>query len=47
MLEFAIDYCVAIDGMTSNRDLRKYELDNGEWVMATNLCNTLKVCNIL
>jgi len=43
MLNFAIDYRVAIDSMTSIRDLRKYELDNTEWVMAIDLCDTLKI----
>jgi hypothetical protein len=46
MLNFAIDYRVAIDEITSNRDLnlRKYELQDEEWVVAKNLRDTLKVC---
>jgi hypothetical protein len=49
MLEFAIDYRAAIDAITSNRDLnvRKYELEDDEWVIAVNLRDTLKVCTIL
>ena len=49
MLDFAIDYRVAIDAVTSNRDLnlRKYELADNEWAIAVNLCDTLKVCTII
>ena len=47
MLNFALDYRVPIDENTSNRqsNLRKYELQDEEWVVAKNLCDTLKVCN--
>ena len=49
MLEFAVDYRAAIDAITSNRDLnlRKYELEDDEWVIAANLRDTLKVCTVL
>jgi hypothetical protein len=49
MLNFAIDYRAAIDAITSNRDLnlRKYELEDNEWVIAVNLRDTLKVCTVL
>ena len=49
MLDFAIDYRLAIDAVTSNRDLslRKYELADNEWAIATNLHDTLKVRTIL
>ena len=49
MLDFAIDYRAAIDAITSNRDLnlRKYELEDDEWVIAVNLRDTLKVCTVL
>jgi hypothetical protein len=49
MLKFAIGYRAAIDAITSNRDinLRKYELEDDEWVIAVNLRDTLKVCTIL
>lgn len=45
MLEFAITYRGAIDAMTSERslNLRKYELDDNEWLIATKLRDTLKV----
>ena len=47
MLNFTLDYRVPIDEFTSNCDLnlRKYELQDEEWVVAKNLCDTLKVCN--
>ena len=49
MLEFAINYRAAIDAITSNCDLnlRKYKLEDDEWVIAANLHDTLKVCTIL
>ena len=47
MLNFAIDYRIAIDMVTSNCDLnlRKYELADEEWATAENLCDTLKACH--
>ena len=47
MLNFALEYPVPIDEITSNRDLnlRKYELRDEEWMVAQNLCDTLKVCS--
>lgn len=44
MLHFAIEYRAAIDAMTSERslNLRKYELDDEEWLIATRLRDTLK-----
>ena len=49
MLEFPINYRAAIDVIASNCDLnlRKYELEDDEWVIAANLRDTLKVCTIL
>ena len=49
MLNFTLEYRVPIDEITSNRDLnlRKYELQDEEWVVAQNLRDTLKVCNPL
>ena len=46
MLEFATEYCVALDIMTADRDmnLRKFELSKKEWGMATELCEVLQVC---
>jgi hypothetical protein len=39
MLDFALDYHLAIDSITSNRELnlRKYELQDDEWAVAENL----------
>lgn len=46
MLLFALVYQPAIDALTGDRQLslRKYELDDNEWVIAKHLCETLKVC---
>jgi hypothetical protein len=48
MLEFAIQYRVAIDAMTAVRgfDLRKYELAPAEWNTAMELRDVLKVSNL-
>ena len=48
MLNFALDYRVPIDEITSTRDLnlRKYELRDEEWAITQNLRDTLKMCNI-
>lgn len=45
MVEFAIEYCAALDVMTADRDmnLRKFELSKREWGMVTELCEVLKV----
>ena len=46
MLQFALDYCPALDSITGNHDmkLRQYELDLEEWWIAKDLCDVLKVC---
>jgi hypothetical protein len=46
MLDFAVTYRSALDSMTANRglNLRKFEMDNEEWVAAEKLRDTLKVC---
>jgi hypothetical protein len=46
MLDFATTYRSALDAMTANRglNLRKYELDNEEWISTEKLQDTLKVC---
>jgi hypothetical protein len=50
MLCFANEYRTAIENMTSERknDLRQFELEEEEWAIAEELCNTLKVrvCNV-
>ena len=46
MLAFAVKYRSAINDITAekNANLRKYELDNDEWLIALQLHDTLKVC---
>lgn len=46
MLSFVVTYRNAIEHITSERknELRQYELKEDEWVIVTELCNTLKVC---
>lgn len=48
MLEFALKYRTVIDMLTSERalDLRKYEVDKEEWILATQLCKILKVSTV-
>jgi hypothetical protein len=48
MLDFAVTYRSALDAMTANHglNLRKFELDNEEWIAAEKLRDTLKVCFI-
>ena len=45
MLDFALKYRAAIDKITADRktDLRMFELNDGEWEIVRQLCNTLKV----
>ena len=49
MLDFAITYRSALDATTANHglNLRKFELDNEEWVAAEKLRDTLEVCFII
>jgi hypothetical protein len=46
MLDFALQYWVAIDDVTSSKTagLHRYELNDEEWGIAHHLCNSLKVC---
>ena len=48
MLVFAIEYCKALDIITSERNMKlcSYELSPEEWDIATHLCDVLKVCGI-
>jgi hypothetical protein len=45
MLDFAVGYQSAIDDMTGDKtmNLHKYELGDGEWKIAEQLRDTLKV----
>ena len=47
MLEFSLQYRPAIDAITDNRDMkmRKLKLDAQDWVIATQLHDTLKACH--
>jgi hypothetical protein len=44
MLVFTLEYCQAIDEITVDRDMRKYELSEEEWPLVQQLCNVLAVC---
>ena len=48
MLSFAIEYREAIESMTADQknDLRKFELAEEEWVIAEEVRNTLKACDM-
>ena len=45
MLEFALEYCAALNTMTADQDmkLRQFELSKKEWAMASELCKALQV----
>ena len=45
MLNFAVEYREALDAITGDRDmkLRQYELSEGDWDVATQLRDVLKV----
>jgi hypothetical protein len=44
MLVFALEYREAIDGISGDRDMRKYELSEEEWKVVKQLCDVLAVC---
>lgn len=46
MLEFAVKYRDVLDRLLGERDwdMRNYELASGEWRIATQLRDVLKVC---
>jgi len=44
MLVFVLEYCEAIDEISGDRDMRKYELLEEEWELVQQLCNVLGVC---
>jgi hypothetical protein len=45
MLEFALAYRAALDGISGDREmkLRQFEMDEEEWEVACQLCLVLKV----
>lgn len=49
MLEFVLKYHKAIDAITQKRELglHEFELDTDEWILAQQLTDVLKVCQIL
>ena len=49
MLKFALDYCVALDAISGERvmKLRKYELKDTEWNIASQLRDILEVSSHL
>jgi hypothetical protein len=49
MLNFAVEYRVAIDNIAGNKTaaLHQYELDEDKWEIAEQLRNTLKVCDLV
>ena len=46
MLEFALEYCTALNTMTADWDMKlhQFELSKKEWAMASELCKALQVC---
>jgi hypothetical protein len=47
MLVFALDYHKAIDIITGDREMRKYELSEGEWELVEQLWDVLEVCRLI
>ena len=50
MLDFAVEHITAINTLTvldHNMKLRKYELSEGDWAIAHQLKDVLKVCSLL
>lgn len=49
MLNFALEYRKALDQVTADRgnDMRKYEMDDREWTIASQLSQVLFVSNCL
>lgn len=43
MLVFALEYREAIDEISGDRDMRKYELSEEEWELVQQLCDVLAV----
>ena len=49
MLEFAVEYCSALEVITGDHNLmlRSYELDDEEWDLVEKLCDVLEVSNAI
>jgi hypothetical protein len=43
MLVFALEYRKAIDEISGDREMRKYELEEKEWKLVQQLCDILEV----
>jgi len=43
MLVFALEYRKAIDEISGDKEMRKYELDEEEWTIVQQLCDILEV----
>ena len=44
MLVFALEYRHAIDEISGDREMRKYELEEEDWALVQQLCDILEVC---
>jgi len=44
MLVFALEYREAIDEISGDKEMRKYELEEEEWALVKQLCDILEVC---
>ena len=44
MLMFALEYHEAIDRISGDRDMQKYELSGEQWNVVQQLCDVLAVC---
>jgi hypothetical protein len=49
MMNFALKYRMAIDRVTGDKSLklRRYELDNEDWVIIEDLVSVLEVCGLI
>ncbi len=45
MLVFALEYREAIDEISGDKEMRKYELEEEEWALIKQLCDILEVCS--
>jgi hypothetical protein len=43
MLVFVLEYREAIDEISGDKEMRKYELEEEEWALVKQLCNVLEV----
>jgi len=43
-ISIPLKYCKAIDEISGDREMRKYELEEKEWKVVQQLCDILEVC---